>query len=254
MRELGLNGERLRYRREGSGQPLVLVHSLGTNIALWDEQFRHWSERFDVIAFDARGHGSSSNCGGVSMRHIAADLRAGLQALGIERAHFVGISMGGLICSRLHEMQSSLFESLVISGSFVSVEGGNERVKMLEDRISAAGLHEYGKQYAQEILLPSTPQAHHAALAQWIGAMRLEDYLQTVRSIFTENVESCMRAMRMPARVLVGDKDGRTPPALAERIAATIPDASLHVIENAGHLANLDRPDRFHEAIDALIR
>jgi 3-oxoadipate enol-lactonase len=84
--------------------------------------------------------------------------------------------------------------------------------------------------------------------------MRLDDYLQTVRSIFTENVESCMRAMRMPARVLVGDKDGRTPPALAERIAATIPGASLHVIENAGHLANLDRPDRFHEAIDALIR
>jgi 3-oxoadipate enol-lactonase len=254
MRELDLNGERLRYRREGSGQPVVLVHSLGTNIALWDEQFRHWSERFDVIAFDARGHGGSSNRGGVSMRHIAADIRAGLQALGIERAHFVGISMGGLICSRLHEMQSSLLESLVISGSFVSVEGGNERVKMLEDRISAAGLHEYGKQYAQETLLPGTPQAHRAALAQWIGAMRLEDYLQTVRSIFTDNVESCMRAMRMPARVLVGDKDGRTPPALAERIAATIPGASLHVIENAGHLANLDRPDRFHEAIDGIIR
>lgn len=254
MKQIEANGEHIGYRREGSGPALVLVHSLGTNSALWDEQFSHWSSRFDVIAFDARGHGRSTNRGGVSMRNIAADIRAALEMLKIAQAHFVGISMGGLICSRLHEMWPALFRSLTISGSFVSIEGGADRVKMLEQRISAAGLTEYGRQYAQETLLPETPQRYHEALAGWIGAMRLEDYLETVRSIFTEDVERCMRGMNMPVRVLVGDKDGRTPPALADRMVQTIPGASLHILKDAAHLANLDQPQQFCEAIEPLLQ
>lgn len=253
MAAIEANGETLSFRREGKGPALVFVHSLGTNTALWDAQFAHFGSRFDVIAFDARGHGKSSNRGGVSMRNIAADIRAGLQALNVARAHFVGISMGGLICSRLHELDASLFESITISGSFVSIEGGAERVKMLESRIEAAGIEQYGREYAAETLLPETQRAQHEALARWIAGMELDAYLQTVRSIFTEDVEACMRAMKIPARVLVGDKDQRTPLALSERMAKTIPGASLHVIEDAAHLANLDQPARFNEALAPIL-
>lgn len=253
MATLEANGETLGYRREGKGPALVLVHSLGTNTALWDRQFEHFSRRYDVISFDARGHGNSSNRGGVSMRNIAADIRAGLQALDIGRAHFVGISMGGLICSRLHELDASLFESITISGSFVSIEGGAERVKMLENRITAAGLERYGREYAAETLLPETPREHHEALARWIAGMELDAYLQTVRSIFTEDVEACMRTMKIPALVLVGDKDQRTPLALSERMAKTIPGASLQIVEGAAHLANLDQPQRFNAALASIL-
>jgi 3-oxoadipate enol-lactonase len=253
MLKIDANGETLSYRREGSGPSLVLVHSLGTNAGLWDSQFAAWTKRFDVIAFDARGHGGSTNRGGISMRHIADDIGAALKLMGIGRAHFVGISMGGLICSRLYERDPMLFETIAISGSFVSIDGGAERVKMLESRIGAAGLEQYGREYAAETLLPDTPREHHEALARWIASMTLEDYLQTVRSIFTENVETCMRAMKIPARVLVGDKDQRTPLALAERMAKVIPGASLHMIADAAHLANLDQPSRFNAAVEGLI-
>lgn len=250
MFAIDVNGETLTYRREGSGPALVLVHSLGTCSALWDNEIAHWSKNFDVIAFDARGHGGSTNRGGVSMRTIARDLNASLRLLGVRRAHFVGISMGGLICSRLHALDKSLFETLTISGSLVSAEGGEDRVRALEARITAAGLDAYGRQYAEETLLPSTPKVHHDALAQWIGAMTLDSYLQTVRSIFTEDVEGCMREMGMPVRVLVGSKDNRTPPPMAERIARTIPGATLHIIDDAAHLANLDAPERFRAAVE----
>lgn len=251
MPVIDANGERLDYRREGRGEALVLVHSLGTNAQLWDEQIAAWSGRFDVIAVTARGHGGSTNRGGVTMAAIAEDLLAVLRQLGIDRAAFVGLSMGGLICARLHALAPAMVRRLVISGSFVTLgDRGLQRIRDLEARIAALGMAQYGRAYAAETLLPATPRRHHDALAAWIAAMDRDAYLQTLRSIFSEDVSACMGAMRLPVRVQVGAQDQRTPVALAEQIARTIPGATLAVLDGAGHLANLDAPDRFRAAVE----
>lgn len=246
------NGERLAYRRAGQGEPLVLIHSLGTNAQLWDEQIARWSRRFDVIAVSARGHGGSTNRGGVTMAALAEDLRAVLGQLGVARANFVGLSMGGLICARLHALAPALMGRLVISGSFVTLGApGLQRVRDLEQRLPALGMARYGEVYAAETLLPSTPRRYHDALAGWIAATDQAAYLQTARSIFGEDVGPCMGAMRLPVRVLVGAQDQRTPVAHARHIAETIPGATLEIIDGAGHLANLDAADRFCAAVEA---
>ena len=73
MPTLTANGETLSYRMEGSGPTLLMIHSLGTNACLWDRQIAHWRDRYTCIAFDARGHGASSNIDNPDGVHAAVD-------------------------------------------------------------------------------------------------------------------------------------------------------------------------------------
>ncbi len=82
MALIELNGESLGYDRAGAGEKLLLIHSLGTAAWMWREQIRRWSSSFDVIAVDARGHGRSSRRGGFTVRNVASDLAAVLEAFG----------------------------------------------------------------------------------------------------------------------------------------------------------------------------
>lgn len=254
MPELRIGNETLHYERAGSGTPLVLMHSLGTSFALWAEQMQHWQDRYDVIAMDARGHGGSSNAGGVTIANIASDLLGLLKQLDVLPAHFVGTSMGGMICSRLYAMQPDAVRSLTIVGSLATAgEGGAKHADTLAARISGMPLADYGRAYAQETLLPNTDRAKHEALASSIGGMRQDAYLQTMRSIFTDDVSDCMRKMNIPVRVIVGSEDRRTPLAMSERIAALIENADLVVLDDAAHLANLDNPVAFNAAVDQFL-
>lgn len=255
MPEITIGKETLHYIRRGSGPTLVLVHSLGTASWLWEAQIDHWSKDFDVIAFDLRGHGKSSHEGEVTTRNIAADLLAALRELDAVPAHFIGISMGGPILARLHELDPGVFESLVIADSFATQgQAGHDRAKMLSDRIGAISMAEYGRIYADETILPATPRSAHGRLAESIGAIDKEAYLETVRSVFTEDVTSQLTSMRIPVLVVVGEKDNRTPPALSQAIADLVEGAELKVVPDAAHLANLDNPDGFHAAIDPFLK
>jgi 3-oxoadipate enol-lactonase len=250
-----LGHETLYYERVGSGAPLVLMHSLGTSSELWSEQIDHWRSRFDVIAMDARGHGRSSNVGGVSIRNIAGDLLALMTHLNIPAAHFVGISMGGMICSRLHELRPSVVTSLVIANSLATAgNAGPAKADGLEKRIRSISLSDYGRVYADETLLPAAGPAKHRWLGASIGAMDTEAYVQTMRSIFTEDVTGCLRQMRMPVRVITGRQDQRTPLSLAEVIAGLARGSDLVVLDEAAHLSNLDNPAAFNSAVDEFLQ
>lgn len=254
MNTIEVNGETLAYERAGQGPVLVLVHSLGTGAWLWREQIARWKADFDVIAFDTRGHGGSTNNGGFTVKAVAKDIATALDKLGVSRAHLLGISMGGLICARIHELAPERVASLVIADSFPTLgEAGPQRVAVLEDTIGALTIAEYGEQYARETILPATPAAHGDELAASIAAMEKENYLQTVRSIFTEDVVECLKAVRVPSLVVVGEKDQRTPPAANEKIAGLLEGSEYHVIPDAAHLANLDNPAGFHAVVDPFL-
>jgi 3-oxoadipate enol-lactonase len=248
--QLSIQGEHIHLRRAGVGSPLVLVHSLGTSGALFDEQFSHWTNR-DVIAFDARGHGESSARGAVTLAHMAHDIAAGLDQLSVIQADFVGISMGGIICANLHHHRPDLMSRLVIANSFATLgAAGADRARQLTDRIKSMPISEYARIYVAETLLPRTPVEVRERISGLIAGMKRDDYLQTVNSIFTADVSEYLAAMAIPAHVIGSRLDNRTPTVLAEKIAALIPGATLDVLENAGHLSNLDDPGGFNNAVD----
>ena len=87
------NGERLHYVREGSGPAVLMIHSMGVDSAMWRAQFEALADRYTCIAFDCRGHGDSSYNSRFTVAGVAADHKAGLDGLGIETCHVVGLAM-----------------------------------------------------------------------------------------------------------------------------------------------------------------
>lgn len=254
MPRIELNGESLGYDRSGAGEPLLLIHSLGTGAWLWREQIRRWSAHFDVIAVDARGHARSSRNGGFTVRNVAADLAAVLSGFGGKPAQVVAISMGGPIAAHLFDIAPHLVKSLVIADSFATQgEAGATRAAAIEATVRGGSMAAYARQYAADTLVEDGDPAHVDELVAGIAGMSADAYIEAARSVFTSDVVELLKAVTVPTRVVVGSRDQRTPPRLSEEIVALVPGADYAVIEGARHLANLDRPDGFHAAVDPFL-
>ncbi|MEQ8506394.1 MAG: alpha/beta fold hydrolase [Rhodospirillales bacterium] len=250
MPEISVNGETIHYRRDGNGPTLLMLHSLGTNSYLWEGQIAALKDRFTCVAIDARGHGGSTNNGGATMQAIAEDAHALLQELGLLPAHIMGISMGGLQCARLHTLAPDDVLSIVYADSFAYLgDAGPERVKGMETVLAEKPMPDYAAFYTGDTLLPATDKAHHDALIAAISGMSKENYLDTVRSVFTEDVREQLKSIDKPMHIVTGEKDQRTPPAAAESVHALVPGSTLEIIPNAAHLSNIDNPTGFMAAV-----
>lgn len=256
MPTIDLRGETLFYERTGKGPPLLLIHSLGTGAWLWRRQIARWSDAFDVIAADARGHGRSTANGEPLVAEMAADLAALLGALGLTGVQVVAISMGGPIAAHLATQAPGLVRSLAIADSFASQgEAGAERAETIAATVRSIGMAEFGRRYARDTLQPGAAPDLVEELAGSLGGMDPATYTACARSVFTSDVRETLAALRaLPVRVVVGDRDARTPPALSEEIASLTGAGDVGLIPGAGHLSNLDRPEAFEAAILPFLR
>lgn len=255
MPRISINGEDLHYERAGSGPTLAMFHSLGTNSYLWREQIGRWQDRFTCIAFDARGHGRSSNNGGITMEKVARDVHAALQELELLPAILMGISMGGLQCARLHAIDPGAVTGIVYADSFASLgEAGPARIAQMEEKIARMSMKEFAADYAADTLLPAGGPARQAALRAAIAGVSKENYLQAVRSVFTEDVRDHLRAIDKPMLIVVGEQDQRTPLAASRIVQDLVPGAELMTIPGAAHLANIDNPEGFHQAVEPFLQ
>lgn len=244
MPVLKLRGETLNYVSEGDGPPLLLIHSLGTASWLWEAQVRHWRSRFRVVA--------AAIGAGATMEGNAQDLATLLQALDLKDLTVVGLSMGGVIAPHLYGLAGGRIRGLVLADTFCHTPGGADRIAGLEKRLGAVEMDEFARAYAEETLLRPTPE-QLAALARGIAATSKEAYLQTVRSLFVQDTREALAKVDVPVLVLVGDQDQRTPRPMAEAVAQAAPRARLEVIPDAAHLANLDNPQAFQQAVDRFL-
>jgi 3-oxoadipate enol-lactonase len=254
MPHVEANGERLFYVAGGEGPPVVLVHSLGSSVHMWRDLISDLCDAHKVVAFDCRGHGRSTNRGGFTVSAVADDLVAVADELGLEPFHLAGISMGGLIavtfCSRYPER----VRSLVLADSYAHFgAGARDRINRTRQVLETVSMLEFGERYASETLMPGTPAEVHRELAETIGRMSPEDYLETLESILTEDVNPLLGRVGVPTLVPVGEEDRRAPVALSEHLARSIPRAELRVIPEAGHLSNLDQPEVFSVAVKAFL-
>ena len=132
------NGVRIHYEVEGNGPWLVLSHSLACSIGMWDEQWAVLTSRYRVLRFDTRGHGSSdAPAAAYTLDQLAGDLHGLLASAGVERPHFVGLSMGGMIGMTYALAHPGVFRSLVLCDTTSRIP--EEAKPLWADRIAIAG-------------------------------------------------------------------------------------------------------------------
>ena len=243
-----VRGLSVHYRVAGPAEapPLLLIHSLGTSMEMWAPQAAALAGKFRVISYDLRGHGLSEATDGPYTLPLLADDALGLlDALGIERAHVAGVSLGGMIAQTLGIEAGGRLRSLVL-GDTASLIGPKSNWDSRAATIRADGMATIVdailSRWFTAGFITEAPQ-----IARGFGAMLLrmpaEAYISAACAVRDGDITASLGRIGCPTLVLVGDEDVSTPPAAAEALKAGIPGAKLVVIENAAHIPTVERPE-----------
>ena len=235
----------------GGRTPIVFLHGVGSDKTVWRPQIDHFGKSRRAVAFDYPGYGESDFDEAATRDDYAAAVLAGMDALGIDRAHVCGLSLGGVVAIALHAAAPHRCASLTLADSFAAHPQGEA---ILERGIAAShgGMRELAEARIGALLVSEDP-AIRTDVIDTMGRIDPAAYRIGARAVWLADQPERAAAIRVPTLVLCGDQDAITPPALSQELAALIPGAKVHIIEGASHIANLDKPAEFNAAIDDLL-
>jgi len=251
------NGVVLSYAMEGAGEPLLLLHGLGSCREDWLMQVPAFATRYCVITADMRGHGRSGKPPGpYSVPMMAADVIGLLDALGVAAAHLVGLSMGGMIGLQLALDYPQRVRRLVVVNSGPSLVPRTlaERAQVARRLALArlAGPARTGR-FLSKRLFPKPQQAplRDLMIARWAENDRAA-YLAAMRALIGWSVLDRIGTLNCPTLIISGDRD-YLPLAAKREYTARIPGARLVIIEDSGHATPIDQAERFNAAVLAFL-
>lgn len=257
--ELRANGLRFRCRLDGpEGAPwLVFSNSLLTDLTLWDAQVAAFGDRFRILRYDQRGHGGTEvPAGPASFDELASDVEALMAGLGIERATFVGVSMGAATGLLLASRAPARVSALVLSdGQAATAPGGAAAWQERIDAVSAGGMGAIAEATLRRWFSPSSLAAENPAIPRvrrMIEATPPEGFVACARALQSYDLRAAMPALAQPVLLVAGAADGAMPQTM-RGMAEVIPDARFVEIAEAGHLPPIERPEGFNEAIGAFL-
>lgn len=242
----------------GSGPPVVFLHGVGGRRQNWDRQVNALDGTFTTFAWDARGYGDSADDLTRPRRFgdFADDLERLLDHFDIERAHLVGLSMGARIVMDFAVDRPGRLATLVLADCFYAFDSSLTPDKQEEYVALRAKPLMEGKSFADlaPALIESLVSPHASAEARdelraSIEALRADSYLATLRSSLTFDRGDDLPSITAPTQLVFGSDDRLTPASIGEEMVSIMSDASLAVIEGAGHLSNIEAPEEFNEIL-----
>jgi 3-oxoadipate enol-lactonase len=258
--KISANGITVNYTLDGpANAPVVtLSHSLAADLSMWDPQMPALTARYRILRYDTRGHGGTdAPAGAYSLEQLAQDARGLLEALGIGRTHWIGLSMGGMIGQTLALSSPDLFASLSLcdTSSRIPVEAKplwGERIKTAETqgmeplveptigRWFTAPFVSGRKEVVDRVraMIRATKPAGYAGCCHAISALDL-----------TEKIP----AIKMPTLIVVGEEDQGTPVAASRTMHEKIAGSELVILKSASHLSNMEQPEEFTRAITTFL-
>ncbi|AXO87575.1 alpha/beta fold hydrolase [Pseudomonas parafulva] len=246
-------GCRLHYEVHGQGEPLVLLHGLGSSSQDWERQVPVLSRHYQVILMDLRGHGQSAKPrSGYRIATFSDDLLALLQHLGCGPVHVVGLSMGGMVGFQFAVDHPQWLRSLCIVNSAPEVKRRSlEHWLWWAKRWSLARLlsvETVGRGLAARLFPKPEQAALRRSMAQRWARNDKRAYLKSFDAIVGWGVQERIGAIECPTLVIAADHD-YTPVQHKQRYVALMPHATLAVIEDSRHATPLDQPEVFNQTL-----
>jgi pimeloyl-ACP methyl ester carboxylesterase len=253
---------KLAWERHGSGPPLLLIHGLGYARWGWEPVLPGLAERYDIVLFDNRGIGESdAPPGPYSVVEMAADAVQVLDEAGIERAHVVGTSLGGMIAQELALTHAERVDRLVLA---CTTPGGPKAHPM--PQVTVALMAEAStlepavalRRFVENALAPASVAAH-PELVDRIMAHRLETAQQPAAwaaqasAGATFDAYDRLGALAAPTLVQHGGEDVVVDPQNADLLVELLPDARIEPFPGTGHLFFWEEPERFVASVSAFL-
>ena len=246
---------RLAVDHAGSGPFVVFLHGIGGNRTFWRDQLAAFAPHFRAAAWDARGYGLSDDYEGpLEFGDFAADLLRVLDHFGCERAHVVGLSMGGMIAMDFHARHPDRVATLTICDSTpglgdVPPEQLREFIRSRQEPLLAGKEpKDIAPAVARSLVGRSAPESAYRRLVEGMEALHKDSYLKAIEAAGMVG-NFALERIRVPTHVVVGDEDVLTPPDVSRRMAERIPGARLTILAGAGHISNVEQPAAFDEAV-----
>ena len=256
MRSIRINDINLAYTEAGSGPPIVLIHGYPFNRSLWTEQAEALRSKYRVVTPDLRGFGESdSSAGPATMTRMAEDVATLMDELGIDQAVIGGLSMGGYVALAFARMFPARLKALVLADTRAQAdteEGKQTRFQQAE-KATSEGMAGIADAMLPKLLTPETV-SKRPELVKRVRDMMLKTKPEGAAGALLGMAErddqtEFISSILVPTLILVGREDAITPVADSEKMQSRIEGSRLVVIENAGHVSNLEQTEQFNDAL-----
>jgi 3-oxoadipate enol-lactonase len=256
MPTVSINNNSCYYELEDFGHSDVLIfsNSLGTTLSMWEQQVDVLSHHFNILRYDTRGHGKS---GAPMHPHetydiatLGQDVLALMDYLKLEKAHFCGLSMGGLIGQWLGIHAPERFEKIVIANTAAKIgneEGWNQRIK----HVTESGLQSISTATAERWFTEDFRKQHPSVVSDVLNNFVQTDvagYAACCAAVRDADFRTQLYQLEVPTLIISGSKDPVTTVEDAKFLAKRIPVAS-HVTLKAAHLSNIEKGEEFAKLI-----
>lgn len=248
------DGARLAYRLDGAaGMPvLVLSNSIGTTLRMWDAEVPALVEHFRVLRYDTRGHGASSvPAGPYALERLGRDVTELLDLLGVQRAHFLGLSLGGIIGQWLGIHAPERIDRLILSNTSSYLGPAGQWDERIEAVLQAEDMTDTAETFLRN-WFPAQMLGAEAPLVERFRAMLLATNRHGLAGAYAAVRDTDLRleteGISRPTLVIAGQFDTVTAASHGELIAASIPGAQWLALP-AVHLSNIEFPREFLAAV-----
>lgn len=251
-----VNGIRLHYRVDGTERNdapwLVLGNALGADVTMWSPQIAAFSSLFRVLRFDTRGLGcSDAPAGPYTVEQWTADVLGLFDALSIERAHFCGISMSGLIGIALAARHGERVERLVLAHTAARI-GTAELWRTRARQAREQGVRSLADATLQRWLsseFTAREPLVHAAIRDAFVHADSEGYASNCEAIGTADLRAELRAIRAPTLVMTSRTDPSVSPSDSRALADGVAQSRFVELDDAQHLSNIEQAGRFTQTV-----
>lgn len=238
----------------GAGPLVLFMHGIGGNRGNWRAQMPAFAPHFSCVAWDARGYGGSEDyAGALAFDDFVDDVVRVLDHFGVERAHLVGLSMGGRIAMRAALLHPGRIATLTLLDTHEGFEAftPEQRHAFVESRRAPllAGKEpvDIADTVARSLVGPKATPAQLQQLVDSIAALHKMSYIKSLQATVEQVVLGDISRISAPAHFVVGADDSLTPPAMHHEMSAKMGGAPVSVLPDAGHLSNIENAPAFNE-------
>ncbi len=255
------NGIQMNYELSGkkASPVLMLSHSLGSSLLMWNPQMKALEAHFQVLRYDIRGHGKSeAPPGAYTLELLAEDAVALLDMLEIEKVHWVGLSMGGMIGLSVALNYPKRLRSLALCDTMAVVPQEaqpiwQERIDAVSEKGVASQLEATMERWFTPSYLKSNPHMLGIIRKEFLSTPA-EGYLGCIYAIRRLNYLERLYEIRIPTLIMVGEDDPGTPVSASEAMHQRIPNSKLVIIPGARHLSNVEQSETFNAHLLAFLK
>ncbi|WP_028968883.1 alpha/beta fold hydrolase [Sphingomonas sp. URHD0057] len=248
-------GYSIGYDQAGGGDatPIVFLHGVGSDKSVWHLQLRHFAAERRAIAFDYPGYGDSDPAPRSTTRDdYATAILSALTALGVERAHVCGLSLGGVVAIALHHAAPERCASLILADTFARHPDGTA---IYERSVAASeDMRALAEGRADVLLAQPADPAIREEVVETMARIDPAAFCIGAEAVWLADQAGRAAAIQAPALILCGAEDKVTPPELSRELAHIVGGSRYDAIEHAGHLTNLEQPHAFNRIVDEFIR